>query len=518
MSNDQRNWKNPPTVIIDAGDTDERSEDEDIAQFLNENTGPRRSITNSLLTHVSKRNEAFKLGEEEDKDDDVIEVIRVNPSNTTEEKGKSLARLSSKRDLSMRCADNVLQKKKKLCDEAAHETSLLDVTIEDGEGHESESERLCDLLRLQIRAYFEYLQKCVTNISFEQDIQESTRLYEHFHEAIKCIETEIDLHSQMFDQYIRKHQWSKQVKACIQSSSLREIKEISHNLNGSYCDNCSSQRRIAKYTLVFSGYSLDASRLYEFGWTKRIVEAFEIENYQHKEILVDDICHVPVALYWTLLHVKRLWCAMLDAKEHESGLLRFADTFLECEYKRYRELLEAVRCVTSERDLHDANLAILCDMFLQKECASPFLLREEVNSGLDSSMEENGSGVQDSETSDEDGEEGTLRLDKESMKRSQGPKESSDVIDDASASNHADKISPETECEKICLICSDHPIDGAVIHGNYLHSYSCYRCGMLQFDQRLGCSVCNRPIDKVVRLLPLTKASRSIITTRTKSI
>ena len=122
----------------------------------------------------------------------------------------------------------------------------------------------------EFKAYFEYLQKCVTKISFEQELQENTSLCEHFHKSIKCIETEIELHSQMFDRYTRKHQWSKQVKDCIQSSSLREIKEISHNLNDSYCHNCSSQRRIAKYTLVFSGYSLDASRLYELGWTKRL--------------------------------------------------------------------------------------------------------------------------------------------------------------------------------------------------------------------------------------------------------
>lgn len=357
MSNDQSSRKNSETVIIDAGDTDDRSEDEDIAKFLNDYTVAQHSITNSLLTNVLKINEAIKLGDEEGKDDDVIEVIRVNPSIFTEYKPKSLKEMSGRRDFNRRCAKNVPEKKIKLCEEVADEMRSFDVEIEGGLGKRSEYERVRDrekrvkrklepicndngahgsmnqtltadrVIELHssedesansspkstfrsenandsikttmkdFKAYFEYLRKCVTKINFDQEMQRRTSLNERFHVAVKSIETEIDRYRQMFLRYTRKHHWSEKVMACIQSNTLREVKERSQKFDDGYCENCATQKRFAKYMLIFSGYRLDACRLYEFGWTHRFG------------------LHVMLRIYLSLIESTRIGsCKLLHVK------------------------------------------------------------------------------------------------------------------------------------------------------------------------------------------------------------
>jgi hypothetical protein len=75
-------------------------------------------------------------------------------------------------------------------------------------------------------------------------------------------------------------------------------------------------------------------------------------------------------------------------------------------------------------------------------------------------------------------------------------------------------IKPLNEIEAedlVCLVCRQNQRDGAIAHGNYLHFYSCYRCAKRQHAAKQGCMVCDRPIQNVLRILPLSKESRADI-------
>ena len=68
----------------------------------------------------------------------------------------------------------------------------------------------------------------------------------------------------------------------------------------------------------------------------------------------------------------------------------------------------------------------------------------------------------------------------------------------------------------MCLVCDASPRNAAVVHGLYLHVYCCYACGKRQHRTKSGCMVCDRPIDRVLRLLPLTLDARNAIRNQKK--
>ncbi|KAG7400993.1 E3 ubiquitin-protein ligase Mdm2 [Phytophthora boehmeriae] len=80
---------------------------------------------------------------------------------------------------------------------------------------------------------------------------------------------------------------------------------------------------------------------------------------------------------------------------------------------------------------------------------------------------------------------------------------------------HQDKenqSTPDLDIDDLkCLVCDKGPRNAGVIHGMYLHVYCCFACAKRQYHAKAGCSVCNRPIDRVLRLLPLSKAARKAI-------
>ncbi|KAF4038010.1 C3HC4 type (RING finger) zinc finger protein [Phytophthora infestans] len=69
----------------------------------------------------------------------------------------------------------------------------------------------------------------------------------------------------------------------------------------------------------------------------------------------------------------------------------------------------------------------------------------------------------------------------------------------------------------MCLVCDASPRNAGVVHGIYLHVYCCYACAKRQHRMKCGCMVCNRPIDRVLRLLPLTVDARNAIRNQQKN-
>ncbi|TMW66216.1 hypothetical protein Poli38472_003981 [Pythium oligandrum] len=91
-------------------------------------------------------------------------------------------------------------------------------------------------------------------------------------------------------------------------------------------------------------------------------------------------------------------------------------------------------------------------------------------------------------------------------------KSESPTVKSETASPSNRKPAGEVEVEDLtCLVCKERQRDGGVVHGHYLHLYACYGCAKRQFTARLGCMVCDRPIDRVLQILPLSKHAKEAI-------
>lgn len=74
-------------------------------------------------------------------------------------------------------------------------------------------------------------------------------------------------------------------------------------------------------------------------------------------------------------------------------------------------------------------------------------------------------------------------------------------------------VSPESiGSGETCLLCNKRRMNGGVVHGNYVHIISCYKCASKMLENGQNCLVCNRKIERVLNILPLSSFSRQMIT------
>lgn len=283
--------------------------------------------------------------------------------------------------------------------------------------------------------------------------------------------------------------------------------------------------------------------------------------------------------YWQLLHAKRFWCILVDAKRKECGDVtgripsQFRKAFHKQEFGRYKRLLTLVEMFETEARQSHATMANVWKKITPQQVKSDFLPRRKDGGGsqqaasrrgtMDSFVGESEDEDEDEEMDDEvdqevqhveenevvdadddddnddDDEEPEVEQKDDSVhfggpgRRSQEDKLSTSTSSAFSAtttsnsttkletlknehepSNNARKnVSHDgTEVEDLlCLVCGENPRNGGIMHGQYLHFYCCFRCGKRQFRAKMGCLVCDRPIDKVLRLLPLTAEARKAI-------
>lgn len=265
-------------------------------------------------------------------------------------------------------------------------------------------------------------------------------------------------------------------------------------------------------------------------------------------------------MYWQLLHAKQMLCAIVDAKRRENGNSKgripqgLRDEFYKKEYGRFKRLLNLVDRFSTETRQGIAYVPNIWKHVTRKHLESEFLPTPVRN--RDASGGENRRGTLDSlvgeseDEEEEDEEEAMEQLksrrrssssaaaaangasDEEKApapsSRSTGMKRAAATQTQPSSSLEVDdeddkklvggaKSEPQDFDDLMCLVCHKRPRDAAVVHGLYLHYYSCYGCAKRQLRAKDGCIVCERPIDRVLRVLPLTPETRRAIENESKA-
>ncbi|GMF64894.1 unnamed protein product [Phytophthora lilii] len=264
-----------------------------------------------------------------------------------------------------------------------------------------------------------------------------------------------------------------------------------------------------------------------------------------------------------MLHAKQFWCILVDAKMKEcadnTGRIaeRYRDEFFKKEFGRYKKLVELVEKFAEDSKRVNVFMPNVWKKISRRNVTSDFLplpsrvpysAREPRRGTLDAFVAE-------SEEEDTEDEEAVMERMEQQM-RAAGTKSNDDdqATDDEEEVKDVEMSSPvqtphsESKKEKrlqlatmddtvkeeqqvkeensipekdiddlMCLVCDASPRNAGVVHGLYLHVYCCYACAKRQHRMKLGCMVCNRPIDRVLRLLPLTLDARKAIRNQQKN-
>ncbi|CAK4661863.1 unnamed protein product [Aphanomyces euteiches] len=210
-------------------------------------------------------------------------------------------------------------------------------------------------------------------------------------------------------------------------------------------------------------------------------------------------CFQRVLLYWCLHQAKRMWCSILWRKMNEyDGKIPEEERakLHKSEFGRYKKLLNMVdNLETKEGYTHVRNIWSGVSPMSLETTTTTYRRRGDVTSLIDDEEEEK------EETKDSDHDEEIEEKDEE--KPPSKPKASPAR---PSTPSPAPKVTsapsiPAQAGEDMCLVCNQRRRSGGILHGYYVHIYSCFECAKKLKELKKPCAVCSRPIERVIHLL-----------------
>uniref|UniRef100_H3GL95 Uncharacterized protein n=1 Tax=Phytophthora ramorum TaxID=164328 RepID=H3GL95_PHYRM len=282
-----------------------------------------------------------------------------------------------------------------------------------------------------------------------------------------------------------------------------------------------------------------------------------VSKKQHKKQIPSSVCHA-------------FWCILIDAKIKQcadsTGRIAqlYRDEFFKKEFGRYKKLVGLVEKFADDSKRITVYMPNSWKGISRRTVTSdflPLLSRVSSYSASESRRGNLDAFVGDSEEEDTEDEEAVMeKTEKEKRAAASGSNDDNQATDDEeevkdvevsssrrtplSESKKEQKLhhptkeesekkeepqakdeksmtkesAPEKDIDDLkCLVCDASPRNAGVVHGLYLHVYCCYACAKRLHRLKLGCMVCNRPIDRVLRLLPLTLDARNAIRNQNKS-
>lgn len=265
-----------------------------------------------------------------------------------------------------------------------------------------------------------------------------------------------------------------------------------------------------------------------------------------------------------MLHAKQFWCILVDAKVKQcadsTGRIaeQYRNEFFKKEFGRYKKLVGLVEKFAEDSKRITVYMPNVWKRITRRNVASDFLPLPPRVSSYTNSEPRRGTldaFVAESEVEDTEDEEAIMEKIEEEKQAAvggnhnddqatddeeevKGVKENSPLRTPRSESKKEQKLQlaakgedvkgdllvkdvepvPEKDIDDLmCLVCDASPRNAGVVHGLYLHVYCCYACAKRQHRMKCGCMVCNRPIDRVLQLLPLTLDARNAIRNQQKS-
>ncbi|DAZ96289.1 TPA: LOW QUALITY PROTEIN: hypothetical protein N0F65_008322 [Lagenidium giganteum] len=323
------------------------------------------------------------------------------------------------------------------------------------------------------------------------------------------------------------------------------------------CQACNRRNHAASYVVRLGGIAVDATGLYRDMWMMRLRKDIAEGDAACGSFNLGSTCFARVLAYWQLLHAKHFWVALVDSQMiagsgRDSRRIpeKQRKAFIGAEYGRFQRLLRAVdtfEATDAKSKNGEVHMYNVWKKVESKGVQSEFLPKfphqrsqddseddddgeeDEHDANANDSGDDDAAGdrhgrrrgamdsfvaASDSEPEDVDEEEQQAEQAAAEMtathEHSPGEKENSDTNAKVKP-EAASETAAEVEDNLLCLVCEKEPRNGGVVHGRYLHYYCCYGCAKRQMASKEGCLLCTRPIENVLRLLPLSSEARQAI-------
>ncbi|TDH73036.1 hypothetical protein CCR75_000019 [Bremia lactucae] len=402
--------------------------------------------------------------------------------------------------------------------------------------------------------YMEYLEECIIDPNFEMAMRHKRSKAKHYlyDQSISRIERKL---CSCRDTVRSGVAWPEEMVEALKHASVFRSSQASAEQD---CDACNRRQHVATHRIELTGYAFDATKLYSAQWMHYLKKAVKEAAAVNISFEMGSICHARTLAYWQLLHAKQFWCILIDAKLQKcadrSGRIsdQYRVEFIKKEFGRYKKLVSLVdnfaedskritqympnewRKVTRRnivsnflplpsRDLDIQSRRGTLESFVNESEEEPIEEEEEMMEQMERTgrvvASDRNHGDQTISDKEEESDTDTVSLYQTPCSKRKNELNFREAIQDEvkKKETQSDEANCFTEKDNdMCLVCDASPRNSGVVHGLYLHVYCCYACAKRQYRVKSGCMVCNRPIDQVLRLLPLTYDARKAIRNRPK--
>ncbi|EEY53596.1 uncharacterized protein PITG_07281 [Phytophthora infestans T30-4] len=391
--------------------------------------------------------------------------------------------------------------------------------------------------------YLEYLEECIIDPDFESTMRRKSSKAKHqlYAQAINHIERKL---CSCRDTVRSGVAWPEDMVDALNHASLYRSSRVSADQD---CEACNRRQHVATYHVDLAGYACDATKLYGHNWMRHLKDSVKEAAPVQISFEMGSVCYARTSAYWQMLHAKQFWCIIIDAKRKRcadsSGRIAepYREGFVKKEFGRFKKLVGLVEKFAEDskritqympnewkkitrRNVTKTRRGTL-DAFVGES-------EEEETEDEEEAMEKteqekrSAAAVDNDDIQATDDEEETKDLEIISPQRTPRSESKKEQKLQSPSSEEEKKEEPQVKDEKpvekdiddlMCLVCDASPRNAGVVHGIYLHVYCCYACAKRQHRMKCGCMVCNRPIDRVLRLLPLTVDARNAIRNQQKN-
>ncbi|CAI5733076.1 unnamed protein product [Hyaloperonospora brassicae] len=400
--------------------------------------------------------------------------------------------------------------------------------------------------------YLEYLEECIIDPDFETKMRRKRSKAKHqlYVQAVDRIERKL---CACRDTVRSGVAWPEDMVDALKHALQFRSSHLSAERD---CDACNRRQHVATYHVEFAGSACDATKLYRHDWMRHLKETVLDAPSVRTAFEMGSVCHARTLAYWQLLHAKQFWCVLVDAKLKECADMTgriaqpYRTDFFTREFGRYKRLMSVVDKFAEDSKRVSIVMSNVWKRITARNVTSDFLSSptrapSERKSGsrrgtLDAFVAESEEeGADDEETAMEkveeerrravaggrndvdqatdDEEEGAIKGSPLQAPDKAGKKEQDHQLSSPIGEVKKEHLFKEKDIDDLmCLMCDASPRNAGVVHGLYLHVYCCYACAKRQHRMKSGCMVCDRPIDRVLRLLPLTLDARNAIRNQKK--
>ncbi|KAK1932539.1 hypothetical protein P3T76_012123 [Phytophthora citrophthora] len=420
--------------------------------------------------------------------------------------------------------------------------------------------------------YMEYLEECIIDPDFENKMHRKRSKAKHqlYQQAINRIERKL---CSCRDSVRSGVAWPEEMVYALQHASLFRSHKVHPENDCDACNRhqgaATYHVELAGYTcdatkLYSNNWMRQYVRLPLTGWLLiwtnvlslccaiSLKEAVKEARPVQVSFELGSVCHARTLAYWQMLHAKQFWCILIDAKMKQcadsSGRIAeaYREEFFKKEFGRYKRIVGLVEKFADDSKRIAYLMPNAWKKITRRNVTSSFLPLAARTSPHGKGSPRRGtldSFVGESEEEETEDEEETMEKIEEEKRIASVENNNDDLAtDEEDETKDVEVISPERtpRCESkrerklqlttkerkaetqqvkeekdiddlMCLVCGACQRNAGIVHGLYLHVYCCYACAKRQLRMKCGCMVCNRPIDRVLRLLPLTVDARNAI-------